>query len=86
MALFWDRECCLSEQVLQDLCRFPSQALLALKCPQQNGWVCSRLVLEEVPRRRWDMCVCVKAEGVVMTEPSGALLRHPSLFFFSSSR
>lgn len=30
------------------------QVLLALKCPQQNGWVCSRVMLEEVPCHRWD--------------------------------
>lgn len=37
--------------------------LLAPKCPQRNGWVCSKVVLEEVPRHRWD--VCVHGEGEV---------------------
>lgn len=53
-ALFQGRECCLLGWVLQDLCFSPFQVLLALKCPQQNGWVCSRVMLEEVPWHRWD--------------------------------
>lgn len=53
------RRCRFSGRVLQDLCLSPFQVLLAPKRPQRNGWVCSRVVLEEVPRRRWGGCGCM---------------------------
>lgn len=66
--LFRGRGCCLLGRVPQDLCLSPFQVLLAPKCLQQNGWLCSRVVLEEVPRRRWDGA----GEGWRVAAPQGS--------------